>query len=262
MPFTVTVWGENVHEQKSKVVADIYPNGMHEALAQGLRERLGGDALVRTATLQEPEHGLTEEVLATTDVLTWWGHAAHAQVDDGVAARVQRRVLDGMSLIVLHSGHLSKPFRLLMGTSCNLRWREASDREVVWVVHPTHPIARGIGPAFVIPEHEMYGEYFDIPVPDELIFISSFTGGEVFRGGCVFRRGNGMVFYFSPGHETYPIYYQPEVLQVVANASGWLAATTQSAVDLTTSPMAPPGWYEGKADASFQPRTPDLHQPR
>ena len=116
-----------------------------------------------------------------------------------------------MGLIVLHSAHLSKIFRRLMGTRCNLRWREADDRELVWTVAPQHPIAAGVPHPIVIPKHEMYGEYFDIPPPDELVFVSSFTGGEVFRSGCCFRRGKGRVFYFSPGHETYPIYHDPVI---------------------------------------------------
>src|SRR6185503_4900387 len=113
------------------------------------------------------------------------------------------RVLDGMGLVVLHSGHFSKPFIRLMGTSCSLRWRESADRELVWTVHPSHPIAAGIPAVIPLAEHEMYGEFFDIPVPDELIFVSSFSGGEVFRSGCTFRRGHGKIFYFSPGDQDF-----------------------------------------------------------
>lgn len=243
-PVRVTVWGEHIHEGLNPRVAEIYPEGMHSAIAAGLAERLGDGATVRTATLQMPEHGLSAEVLEATDVLTWWGHLAHADVSDAVVDRVQGRVLEGMGLVVLHSGHLSKIFRRLMGTSCNLRWRESDDREVIWTVAPTHPIARGVQPAFAIPAQEMYGEYFDIPAPDELVFISSFTGGEVFRSGCCFRRGLGRVFYFSPGHETYPVYHHPDVLRVIANAVLWAWAPEPAALDLTTSPSVPEGWFE------------------
>jgi len=215
----VTVWNENVHEKRSEVVARIYPEGMHECIAQGLR----GDANleVRTATLDMPEHGLTNDVLANTGVLTWWGHAAHAQVKDEIVARVHERVLEGMGLIVLHSGHYSKIFKRLMGTSCSLKWREAGERERVWVCDRAHPIAEGIDGSIEIENTEMYGEPFGIPTPDEQVFISWYEGGEVFRSGCCWQRGAGRIFYFSPGHETYPIYRNPKVVLVLRNACKW-----------------------------------------
>jgi len=217
----VTVWGEFRHEKKNPKVKEIYPNGMHEAIAEGLRKT--GDFTVRTATLDEPEHGLTAEVLANTDVLTWWGHLAHSEVSDEVVSRVRARVLEGMGLIVLHSGHFSKIFKTLMGTTCDLKWREADDHERIWVLEPGHPIAAGLGETIEIDREEMYGERFDIPEPDELIFVSWFTGGEVFRSGCTYRRGAGKVFYFRPGHETYPTYHHPDVQRVIANAAKWAA---------------------------------------
>lgn len=215
----VTVWGENVHEQKHKVVRDIYPKGMHRCIADGLAESSGFS--VRCATLQEPEHGLTEEVLEKTDVLTWWGHAAHGEVADAVVDRVHKRVLEGMGLIALHSAHYSKIFKRLMGTTCSLTWREAGEKERLWVCNPGHPIAQGIDRFFEIPNTEMYGEPFAIPTPDEEIFISWFAGGEVFRSGCTWKRGNGKIFYFRPGHETYPIYHHATVKLVLKNAVRW-----------------------------------------
>jgi len=215
----VTVWGENVHEKKHQAVADIYPKGMHETIAEALRESSGLD--VRTATLDQPEHGLTEEVLEKTDVLTWWGHAAHSQVEDKIVDRVQACVLQGMGLIVLHSGHYSKLFKRLLGTTCSLTWREAGEKERLWVCNPGHPIAQGIDRYFEIPQEEMYGEPYAIPNPDELIFLSWFQGGEVFRSGATWRRGNGKIFYFRPGHETYPTYHQKEVRRVIQNAVHW-----------------------------------------
>ena len=181
------------------------------------------DIEARTATLDEPDHGLSDDVLAATDVLTWWGHMAHNEVRDDIVEKVHRRVLDGMGLICLHSAHFSKIFRRLTGTSCTLRWREAGEKERLWVVQPGHPIARGLGPYFELPHTEMYGERFDIPQPDALVFVSWFAGGEVFRSGCCYYRGRGKVFYFRPGHETLPIYKQREVLQVIANAVRWAA---------------------------------------
>jgi trehalose utilization protein len=203
----VVVWGENRHEQVQPKVAEIYPEGMHNTIRQGIEENLGQQAKVTTVTLDDPEHGLTEEVLANTDVLVWWGHAAHAEVSDHVVERVHSHVLAGMGLVVLHSGHWSKIFGKLMGTSCTLRWRSEQDREIVWTVDPTHPIAKGIPHPFIIPEQEMYGEFFDIPAPDELIFLSTFSGGEVFRSGCTFKRGFGKIFFFSPGDQDYPVYH-------------------------------------------------------
>ena len=218
----ILVWGENVHEQHDPAVAAIYPQGMHEAIAAGIREFLpGAQAEVTTATLQEPEHGLTAERLAATDVLTWWGHRAHADVSDAVVDRVQKRVLEGMGLIVLHSGHYSKIFKRLLGTSCSLRWRVAGEKERLWVCQPGHPIAAGLDRYFELPHEEMYGEPFAIPAPEEQVFISWFEGGEVFRSGCCWRRGNGKIFYFRPGHETYPTYHDKNVRRVIANAAAW-----------------------------------------
>lgn len=222
----VTVWGENVHEQRDAAVRAIYPRGMHRAIAEGLRSGDGEDEFaVRCATLQEPEHGLSERVLAETDVLSWWGHLAHREVEDRVVERVLARVWEGMGLLVLHSGHYSKVFRRLLGTSCSLTHREAGERERVWVCQPGHPICAGLDRFFEIPRSEMYGEPFAIPAPDEQIFLSWFQGGEVFRSGCTWRRGAGKIFYFGPGHETYPIYHQPEVRRVLANAVRWLRPT-------------------------------------
>lgn len=216
----VTVWNEFRHEQIDGGEPNkVYPKGMHNAIADYLKKQPGFE--VRTATLDEPEHGLTQEVLDNTDVLTWWGHAAHQEVKDEIVERVFKRVLDGMGLIVMHSAHFSKIFKKLMGTSCNLKWREVGEKERLWVIDPSHPIAAGLPEYFEIPHTEMYGERFDIPAPDELVFVSWFEGGEVFRSGCCWHRGAGKVFYFRPGHETFPIYYQKEVLKVIANGVRW-----------------------------------------
>jgi trehalose utilization protein len=224
-PIQVTVWGEFRHEKRNPKVAAHYPKGMHETIAGFLRAH--SDFVVGTATLDEPEHGLTQEVLDKTDVLTWWGHMAHGEVNDAVVARVQQRVLEGMGLIVLHSGHFSKIFKALMGTTCSLKWREANDKERLWTVDMSHPIAQGLGEHFEIPAEEMYGEPFGIPTPDEVVFISWFTGGEVFRSGCTWRRGHGRVFYFRPGHETYPTYHHKQVQQVITNAVRWARPTVR-----------------------------------
>jgi trehalose utilization protein len=227
----VTIWNEHVQERRDESVTRVYPDGMHKAIAAGLRRELGGAASIRFATLEEPEHGLTEKVLSETDVLTWWGHVAHDQVADEVVSRVHARVLEGMGIVVLHSAHYSKIFRKLMGTSCALRWRGAGERELVWTVNPAHPIAEGVPQPIIVPKQEMYGEFFDIPPPDELVFISSFEGGEVFRSGCCYYRGTGRVVYFSPGDQEFPVYKQPEIQRVIANSVRWCgnAATPNDA---------------------------------
>lgn len=215
----VTVWNENIHEQRNEAVKKIYPKGMHTVISSFLSAH--SDLQVKTATLEQPEHGLTPEVLDTTDVLIWWAHVGHGKVEDAVVERVQKRVLEGMGLICLHSAHFSKIFKRLMGTNCSLKWREAAERERLWNIEPGHPITEGIGEYFELPNTEMYGERFDIPTPDKLIFISWFEGGEVFRSGCTWERGHGRIFYFRPGHETYPIYYNENVQKVITNAVRW-----------------------------------------
>jgi trehalose utilization protein len=217
----VTVWGEYRHEKRNPAVAAVYPDGMHNAIADALRKQAGFS--VRTATLDEPEHGLTDDVLNTTDVLTWWGHLAHSEVRDEIVAKVRQRVWDGMGLIALHSAHFSKIFKSLMGTSCDLKWREAGENERIWVVEPGHPIAEGLGETIELEHEEMYGERFDIPQPETLVFVSWFKGGEVFRSGCCYTRGKGRIFYFRPGHETFPTYHHPDVQRVIANAARWAA---------------------------------------
>ena len=215
----LTIWNEFVHEKKHEAVTKVYPNGIHEAIAEYMREQKGFK--VRTAWLEQPEHGLTEEVLNDTDVLMWWGHMAHDKVEDTIVDRVQKRILDGMGLIVMHSGHMSKIFRRMMGTSCGLTWREAAEKERLWIVNPNHEITRDLGQYIELEHTEMYGEVFDVPEPDELLFVSWFQGGEVFRSGACWHRGRGKIFYFRPGHETFPIYYNPEIRQVLANAARW-----------------------------------------
>lgn len=215
----VTVWGENIQEHTTPEVRAVYPEGLHESIAAGLRGC--PEMEVRCATLQQPEQGLPAELLAETDVLLWWGHKAHDAVREETVERVVNRVWEGMGMLVLHSGHFSKPFKRLMGTCCSLVWRVADEKERVWNCHPGHAITRGLPPWFELPQSEMYGEPFAIPTPEEQIFISWYEGGEVFRSGCTWRRGNGKIFYFAPGHELYPIYRDANVVRVLHNAVRW-----------------------------------------
>lgn len=215
----VTIWNEFIHERQNPHVGAIYPCGIHHTIAEALGKN--PEFEIQTATFDQPEHGLTEKVCQNTDVMLWWGHANHDGVAEEIVARVQKRVHDGMGFIALHSGHYSKIFRRLMGTGCALCWREAGERERVWVVNPGHPITEGIDKFIELESSEMYGEPFDIPQPDELVFMSWFEGGEVLRSGACWTRGSGRVFYFSPGHELYPIYHQPHIQRVISNAILW-----------------------------------------
>jgi trehalose utilization protein len=241
MSIRVTVWHEFRHEKTNPVVAKLYPQGIHEAIAGHLRKNKLFN--VSTATLDEPQAGLTDEKLANTDVLTWWGHTAHGDVPDAVVERVCERVTQhGMGLLVLHSGHFSKVFKKLMGTSCDLKWREdPTEREILWVTRPGHPIVQGIDDHFILDHEEMYGEFFDIPEPETVYLISSFSGGEVFRSGCTWTRGAGKIVYFRPGHETFPTYYDANVLKVIENAVKWAAPTGETVLKFGNRKR---GWVE------------------
>jgi len=254
MTIRATVWGENVHDRENEIVQSIYPNGMHGCIAEALNA--DPDITATTATLEQPEHGLTVEKLAETDVLTWWGHKAHGAVNDAIVERVAERVWEGMGLIVLHSGHFSKIFKRLMGTPCSLKWREAGEKERVWVINRNHPIAHGLDESFIVGETEMYGEPFLIPEPMETVFISWYDGGEVFRSGVTYRRGGGNVFYFSPGHEVYPIYHNESVQTVLRNAVKW-AYNPAPAWKNTDAPNVP----IDKAPEPITEKGPHLHAP-
>ena len=215
----VTIYNEYIHELQNEKVGEIYPDGIHGAIKNLLSE--DKNLNIRTATLKDINESLSDEVLAGTDVLFWWGHVAHDKVPEDRVEAVYQRVLAGMGLVVLHSGHYSLPFRRLMATCCRSKWREDGDRERIWVVEHSHPIANGIPEYFDIPHEETYGERFDIPKPDDVVFISNFSGGEVFRSGCTFTRGMGKIFYFRPGHEEFPVYHMEVIGKILRNAASW-----------------------------------------
>ncbi|WP_062210094.1 ThuA domain-containing protein [Aureimonas sp. AU12] len=237
MTIRAVVWNEFIHEKENAVVQAVYPDSIHETIARALREDSGIEAT--TATLEEPDHGLTQARLDETDVLLWWGHKAHGQVSDAIVDRVQQRVNEGMGLIVLHSGHFSKIFKRMMGTPCSLRWREAGERERLWLINPSHPITQGIDKAIELPNSEMYGEPFLVPEPLETVFVSWFEGGEVFRSGLTYQRGAGRIFYFEPGHETYPIYHDPQIQTVLRNAVRWAYNPAKPWKDVSNAPNVP-----------------------
>lgn len=249
------VWNENVHERDNPIVSEVYPDGIHGAIAAALNAAEGIDA--QTAVLQDPDHGLTEDRLAQTDVLLWWGHAAHGEVSDAAVDRVCDAVWAGMGLICLHSSHFSKPFKRLMGAPCNLTWREAGERERLWLTAPNHPIAAGLPDSFTLENEEMYGEPFGVPEPMETVFVSWFQGGEVFRSGLTYARGAGRIFYFRPGHETYPTYFDPHVQTVLRNAVRWAHRDAPRRTGLHDAPNVP-------VEAAAEPLTargPQLHKP-
>jgi trehalose utilization protein len=254
MAIRAVVWGENIHERTNEIVARIYPEGMHTEIANALNADASIEAT--TATLQEPEHGLSEARLKNTDVILWWGHKDHGAVDDAIVERVARRVFEGMGLIVLHSGHFSKIFKRLMGTPCALKWREAGERERIWVINPGHPIAAGLDGSFVIEYEEMYGEQFSVPEPLETVFISWFQGGEVFRSGMTWRRGAGNIFYFRPGHETYPTYHDANVKKVLISAVKWAHNPAAALTGIHDAPNVP----VDQAPEPIVERGPKLHQ--
>ncbi len=230
----VLVWSEYRQARNNEKVKEIYPDGINKFIADFLADDYIKSS---TANLDQKEHGLTKEKLAETDVLIWWGHVAHDEVQNEIVERVYKRVLDGMGLIVLHSAHYSKIFKKLMGTSCNLKWREDNEEERLWITSPGHPIVNGLKKEYIeLEEEEMYGEFFDIPQPDDIIFISWFAGGEVFRSGVTFKRGQGNIFYFRPGHETNPTYYNEQIQQVIKNAVKWVNNNHVGEIDYGNSP--------------------------
>ena len=229
----VTIWNEFRHEKKNEAIAKIYPKGMHKAIGAGIK---AADLKIRYATLDEPEHGLTQKVVDSTDVMFWWGHVAHGEVSDAIVERVHKRVLEGMGLVVIHSGHFSKIFRKLMGTTCSLQWREASEKERIFTIEPSHPICAGLPPYFELAHTEMYGERFDVPQGGENIFITWYEGGNVFRSGLCYKRGHGKIFYFAPGHETFPIFYDKNILKVLGNAARWAKPNYIAKIDCPNVP--------------------------
>ena len=255
MTIRALVWNEFFHEQHNDTVRGIYPDGIHATIAGFLGREEGITA--ETATLPEPEHGLPQSRLDETDVLLWWGHKIHGQVEDAIVDRVAERVHQGMGLIVLHSGHFSKPFKRLMGTPCSLRWREAGERERLWAFNRSHPIVQGVGDSIELPNAEMYGEPFLVPEPLETVFISWFEGGEVFRSGLTYQRGAGKIFYFRPGHETYPIYHNPQIQRVIVNAVRWAHNPAAAWTDVSAAPNVP----VDKAPEKIEQRGGSLHKP-
>lgn len=217
----VLIWNEFRHEKANPVVQAHYPNGIHEAIKAFLKD--DEKYVIRTATLDELNCGLNEEILRDIDVMIWWGHKFHKEVPDEIADMVVRHVQSGMGFVALHSAHESKPFMRLMGTTCSVKWRKSGVKERLWNINPTHPIMKGIDKYFELEHVEMYGELFDVPKPDDILMVSWYPSGEVFRSVCTWTRGNGRIVHIKPGHETFPIYYNENVQKLIRNAVDWCA---------------------------------------
>lgn len=223
----VHVWAEDRPLPEAEAaMRRIYPNGIQGQIASFLRAEGGFE--VTAATMQDPGQGLSPAVMDGVEVLVFWSHKHWRELDSQRVDELQNRVLDGMGLVLLHSAHASLLFARLMGTRTQcLRWREADERQRVWITAPAHPIAQGLGGEyFEIPADETYGEYFEIPQPETQVFLTQAAGGELLRSGCCWSRGRGRIFYFSAGHETYPVYHQPEVQRVICNAVRWAGQGT------------------------------------
>ncbi len=232
MPIRVTIWNEFTHEKTNDYVKSIYPCGLHATIKEAIECE---DVVVTLAALDDPDQGLPDEVLNNTDVLMWWGHMRHHEVDDALVSRIVDRVYNhGMGFIALHSAHFSKPFDRIVGTSGHLQWGD-DQPEILWNMMPGHPIAAGIPDHIDLELEEMYGEPFMIPQPDELVFGGWFKHGNIFRSGCCFFRGLGKVFYFQPGHESCKSFHNPYIQQILRNAVRWAAPNDFSALKLYPS---------------------------
>lgn len=217
----VLIWNENVHERTKENVKAIYPDGIHNCIKEFLS--VNEDLEIRTATLDQPDIGLSDELLENTDVLIWWAHVKHGEIPDEWVTKIQKRVQQGMGFVGLHSAHHSKIFKMLMGTTGNLQWREAGEHERLWNVAPNHPVMKGIPEYFELTCEETYGERFDIPRPEDLLMIGWFSGGEVMRSVCTFTRGLGRILYIQPGHETFPTFKNPYIQKLITNGVYWAA---------------------------------------
>ena len=229
----VTIWNEYRHEKTDENVRAIYPNGLHAKIKEMLS--FDGDLDITLAALDDPDQGLPQERLDNTDVLIWWGHMSHGDVDDALVDRIAYRVINGaMGFIALHSAHESKPFRRIIGTAGNLSWG-SEQHEIIWNLFPNHPIASGIPSHFALEQEEMYGEPFLVAQPDELVFGSWFQHGNIFRSGMCFYRGVGRIFYFQPGHESVPTYHNETIIKIIDNAIHWAAPVDNIGVTLPTN---------------------------
>lgn len=216
----VVVWSEGTAPK------EVYPNDINGAIAEGLKELKGWEVVV--ANLSDPNQGLPDELLNRADVLIWWGHQRHDQVKDPLVSKIVKRVKeDGMGFISLHSSHFAKPNKALMGTACSWgAYVGDSTTLKVTVKDPGHPIAKGVK-EFTIVHNERYSDPYAVPTPQSVVFegIATLKDGKVdpSQQGFTWQIGKGKMFYFQPGHETNPVFYDANVGRIMINAVQWAA---------------------------------------
>ena len=159
----MVVWSEGTAPK------NVYPDDINTAIAEGLKPMKGWDVV--TANLKDPDQGLPDAMLNSANVLIWWGHQKHGDVKDELVQKIVKRVNeDGMGFIATHSAHYSKPLKALLGTNCGWKYYIDDGTPVELIVKaPKHPIAKGIK-NFTIPKTERYGDPFEVPTPETLIF--------------------------------------------------------------------------------------------
>jgi trehalose utilization protein len=216
----VVVWSEGTAPKK------VYPNDINTAIAEGLKELQGWEVVV--ANLSDPDQGLPDKVLNRADVLIWWGHQKHDQVKNELVDKIVKRVKeDGMGFISLHSSHFAKPNKKLMGTACS--WGAYVGDSItlkVTVKSPEHPIAKDVK-EFTLEHSERYSDPYAVPKPKAVVFEGVATlkngGTDPSQQGLTWEIGKGKVFYFQAGHETNPVFFDPNIRKIIANAVQWAA---------------------------------------
>jgi trehalose utilization protein len=228
----VLLWSEQTEPR------DVYPKGISGALADYFNKLPGFEA--KTATLNDPEAGLSDAVLSQTDVLIWFGHKKHNAVPDEAVDRVIKHVRErGMGFIGLHSAHYSKPLKKLLNASGS--WRSYVNHgkpEQMWIVLPDHPIAKGVND-FTIPKTELYAEPFQVPPPEAVIVEGTWESGHRSREVMTWTIGKGRMVYIRAGHEEYPIYFMPQMQRLVANSVEWAAWRTNAPKNLKRREAGP-----------------------
>lgn len=217
----ITIFNEYHPNEHTGKAEKNYPGGIHIAL-KSIFESQEYDVV--TATQEQACNGLTDEILDNTDVLLWWSKNWDNELLNSVADKVVSRIREGMGAVFLHSAKNSKPFLRLTGTTsatAPVSWKEPGESERLFVVSPAHPIAEGIPSGYVIPNEEPYCEYFDIPKPDDIVFLGGFGNGMCIRAGVTFTRGAGKIFFFQPGHDSFPVYNDKVIRRIILNAVNW-----------------------------------------
>lgn len=217
----VLVWSEGTAPK------NVYPNDINAAIAEGLKPLKGWE--VQAVSINDPDQGLPDDLLNSASALIWWGHQRHGDVKDELVAKIKTRVTEeGMGFIATHSAHYSKALKAILGTPCGWSYYTDDGAKLDMVVKaPTHPICKGVKD-FTIPHTERYGDPFQCPTPETVLFDGIYTMKDDKTEHCLqgftWTIGKGRVMYFQPGHEGYPIYFMPEVQQIFRNGVQWVAS--------------------------------------